>query len=108
VGLFRREASVPADAPVEVTNDADGSRFEARVGGHPAGHLAYRLEPDRVVLVHTQTERGFEGRGVASALARAALDDARARGLLVIPRCPFVRSYLDRHPEDQDLLPPAA
>ena len=108
-GRWRRRRDAPLDgAPVEVTDAAGASRYEARVGGELAGHLDYRREPDRIVLVHTETERAYEGHGVASALARAALDEARAEGLLVIPRCPFVRSYLERHAEDRDLLPPPA
>ncbi len=40
---------------------------------------------------------------IGSAIARAALDSARARGLRVIPQCPFIRAYIERHPEYQDL-----
>ena len=57
-----------------------------------------------VVLVHTEVATEFEGHGVGSRLAAAALDDIRARGLKVDPVCPFIARYLDRHPELSDLV----
>jgi predicted GNAT family acetyltransferase len=56
------------------------------------------------VFPHTEVEPAFEGRGIASRLARRALDDARQRGLQVVPACSFFRVYLRRHPEDADLI----
>ena len=90
---------------VRLTNDEAAHRYEAWVGDDLAGLLTYRLLPGRIVLVHTGTEAGFEGRGIASRLAAWALDDARARGLAVTPLCPFVASYVRRHPEYADLVP---
>ena len=75
------------------------NRYEARVGDALAGFLDYRLEGDRVVLVHTETVDGFEGRGVGSRLVEAALDAAADAGLAAVPECPFVVTYLKRHPE---------
>jgi len=49
--------------------------------------------------------RELEGRGLAGKMAKVALEDARARRLLVIPRCPFVAGYMRRHPEYLDLVP---
>lgn len=80
------------------------SRFEARRGGTMLGFVDYERSPDRVVLPHTEVDPAYEGQGVASSLARAALEDARQRGLLVDPQCPFVASYIDRHPEFADLV----
>lgn len=57
-----------------------------------------------IVLVHTEVAPAVEGRGVGSRLVSAALDDIRARGLRLVPICPFVRAYLGRHPEHGDLL----
>jgi uncharacterized protein len=57
-----------------------------------------------LALVHTEVEPRHEGRGFASRLVAGALDDIRARGLGVVPTCPFVRSYLERHPEYGDLV----
>jgi predicted GNAT family acetyltransferase len=65
--------------------------------------LRYARRGNVLDLLHTEVDEQFEGRGFASALARAALDYARANNLRVIPTCPFVRKYLDRHPEYADL-----
>ena len=66
--------------------------------------MTYRAGPGRVVLVHTETAPEFEGRGIASRLAQAALDDIRGRGLKVVPACPFVSSWIRRHPEYQAMV----
>jgi predicted GNAT family acetyltransferase len=66
--------------------------------------LRYVKRGDALDLVHTEVDEQFAGRGYASALARTALDYARANHLKVIPTCPFVRTYLQRHPEYDDLL----
>jgi len=58
------------------------------------------------VFTHTEIDDASEGRGLGSTLVRAALDDARRRGLSVRPDCPFVRAYVARHPDDYlDLVP---
>jgi predicted GNAT family acetyltransferase len=55
-------------------------------------------------LVHTEVPRALEGRGYASALATAALEHARHEGVKVIPSCPYVKAFLQRHPEYADLV----
>ena len=57
-----------------------------------------------VVFTHTEVDEAFEGRGLAGQLARAALDDVRARGGHVIARCPYIKGWIDKHPEYQDLV----
>jgi predicted GNAT family acetyltransferase len=89
---------------VTVTDNAQQHRYEAVVDGRPAGFAAYRLRPGFVVFTHTQVDAQFEGGGVGSALARAALDDVRAKGQQVVPLCPFVAAYIERHPDYQDLV----
>jgi uncharacterized protein len=87
-------------APVTVSDDREKSRFEAvDESGVVAGFAAYRREGDRVVFTHTEVDDAFEGRGVGSVLVRAALDAVREEGLRVVAECPFVRSYVERHPE---------
>ena len=95
-----------ADQPptITVTDDADRQRYEARVDGVLAGYATYELIPNGIVFLHTRTEPAYEGHGVGSHLAQFALDDARRRGLEVIPRCPFIAAYIDRHPEYADLV----
>ncbi|HEX6493118.1 MAG TPA: GNAT family N-acetyltransferase [Candidatus Dormibacteraeota bacterium] len=88
---------------LRVTDNPSLQRFEARVGECLAAVAVYRLEPGRVVFTHTETFAGYEGRGIASRLAGAALDEARARGLRVTPVCPFIAGYIRKHPEYADL-----
>jgi hypothetical protein len=87
-----------ADAP-------ESSRFEIRLGDELAGLLQYRLQGESISLLHTEIDERFEGRGLGSRLIAFALDDARARGLAVLPFCPFVKAYLERHGEYLDLVP---
>ena len=88
-----------------VDSPAD-ERYEARLDGQLAGIASYRLTGDTITFTHTVVEPGFEGRGVGGALARTALDDARARGLRVVPRCPFFARWIQRHPDYADLVVP--
>ena len=81
-------------------------RYELRVDGELAGLIAYRKEPGVVVLVHTEVFPSVEGRGLGSTLVAGALDDIRARGLRVVPLCPFAAAYVRRHPEYADLVVP--
>lgn len=84
------------------------SRFElVDDEGAVVGWVLYRQEaPDRIVYVRTRVEPEHEGHGYGSALAKGVLDEARRRGLRVEPVCPFIRAYLERHPEQADLVPP--
>ena len=77
--------------------------FELEIDGHRA-LAAYQLEGDRIVFTHTKVPHAIEGRGVGSKLIRAALDSARDQHLKVVPQCPFVATYIERHPEYRDLL----
>ena len=96
--------SEPADDLV-VTDDPDQHRYEARLGGDLVGIAEYRLHgEDQIVFTHTEVADAAEGKGVGGRLVRLALDDVRGRGLGVVPRCPFVRSYIEKHPEYQDLV----
>ncbi len=73
--------------------------------GEPAGFAAYRAKPGLIAFIHTEVDDAFEGQGVGSALVSQALDDARRKGLEVLPFCPFVNSYIHRHREYADLVP---
>ncbi|MFC5662140.1 GNAT family N-acetyltransferase [Kitasatospora misakiensis] len=84
--------------------DAEGAgRFEAWVDGDLAGFAEYLRSDELVVYPHTIVEPAHEGQGIGGALARAALDDARARGLAVLATCPFIKGWMLRHPEYIDL-----
>jgi hypothetical protein len=81
-----------------------GSRYEIRDGADVAGFAVYRRDGDTTTFTHTEVEPAYEGHGVGSELVRAALDAERAAGHHVAPRCPFVRSWIDRHPDYADLV----
>jgi len=89
---------------VVIRDNAPELRYELLVDGEPAGFIAYRRRPSAVALIHTDVEPRFEGQGLGTRLVEGALADIRERGLRVVPICPFVRSYLDHHPEFRDLV----
>lgn len=92
----------------DVRDNEDRRRYEIRVDGRLAGIAQYALVPDddRVgrVFDHTKIEPEFEGQGIGTELARGALDDIRARAIPMAATCPFIVSFLERHPEYQDLV----
>ena len=83
-------------------------RYEITADGEVAGFAAYALRGTELTLSHTEVDPAYEGKGLGSVLVRHVLDDARERGLAVLPACPFVRSYLQRHAEYVDLVPAGA
>ena len=89
---------------VSVSDNPRLRRYELRVDGAFAGEIMYRLERDRIVLIHTEVFPEVEGQGLGGQLVKGALDDIRARRLRVVPLCPFVASYVRRHPEYGDLM----
>jgi uncharacterized protein len=90
---------------VEVTDNPDKARFEILADGELAGFILYHLRGHEIAFTHTETDDRFRGHGLASQLVQTALDEARARHLAVLPYCPFVRSWLQDHPEYADLVP---
>ena len=98
--------SAAADAPV-VTDNPAASRFELHVGTQLAGFVTYQLDDDDAVIsfLHTEVEPGFQGWHLGTQLARFSLDDARKRGLAVLPFCPYISSWIRKHPDYADLVP---
>jgi predicted GNAT family acetyltransferase len=92
---------------MDVTRNGARHRYETTVDGHTAV-LTYREADGRVTLIHTEVPPELRGRGVADALAHAALDDACQRRLLMRPLCPFVHAFMKRHPEYASLVAPLA
>lgn len=93
-----------SDAPSDDVRDNPARhRFELEVDGHLA-IAVYSLAPGVITFIHTEVPEALAGRGVGSRLAKGALAQVRARGLKVVPRCPFIRGYIEKHPEWQDLL----
>ena len=100
------EKSTPTEADSVVVRDNKvEDQFELFFDGAPAGILNYRVEGDDYALTHTEIDPDFEGRGLGSALISHALDQIKAGGHGMLPVCPFVLSYLDRHPEYVELVP---
>jgi predicted GNAT family acetyltransferase len=92
------------DSPLTIVHNVDAHRFETSLGGDTA-RADYRLAGGEMRIHHTQVPRAFEGRGIAAALVRAALAYAAEHGLRVVPQCPYVVSYMRKHPETHALLP---
>lgn len=88
---------------LSIHHDTTAQRFEATVDGLHC-EASYRLADGVMHLVHTDVPRALEGRGIAAALVRSALAEARAQGWRVRPVCSYVQSYMRRHPDNNDLL----
>jgi predicted GNAT family acetyltransferase len=94
-----------ADAPqLEITDVPDARRYEARLGGELAGWVDYGRVRNRLVAVHTEVPPEFGGRGIAKALVRRVIADARAGGYTITPRCPLFAAHFERNPNDADVL----
>ena len=101
-----RKPKAPGGGDVVIIDNAAERRYEARIDAQLAGWVDYGRVQARLVALHTEVLPEFGGRGIASALVRRVLDDARAAGQTVTPRCPFFVSHFQRHPEDADLIAP--
>ena len=84
---------------LQVADRPASLRYEATLDGERVGVIEYRLDGDTIAMLHTEVDPGHEGEGIGSELVRRALDDVRANGKKVLPLCPFVRSFLERHDE---------
>jgi uncharacterized protein len=86
-----------------VTDNPARSRYELEVDCHTA-IAVYTLRPGVITFVHTEVPAELGGKGVGSTLVRGALEDVRRQGLKVAVRCSFVRAFIAKHPEFNDLL----
>jgi uncharacterized protein len=89
--------------PDAVRDNPALNRFELDRDGHTAVAY-YQLSPGVITFTHTEFPAELSGHGIGSELVRGALAAARARGLKVVPKCPFVAAYMAKHPEFNDLL----
>jgi uncharacterized protein len=85
-----------------IDNRAD-HRFELEVDGHLATEH-YKLDGDVITFEHTDVPKELGGKGVGSKLVQGALDQVRAAGLKLIPQCPFVKAWIEKHPDYADLV----
>jgi predicted GNAT family acetyltransferase len=93
---------------IEIADAPDEDRYVVDVDGNRAGFVSYQRTDDQIALMHAEVDPPMRRQGVASQLIAFALDDARAQGLSVLPFCPFVRDYLQRHQDYLELVPPGA
>jgi len=92
-------------ADVDIKNNPEKARYEAWLGDELAGYAEYELRDETITFVHTVVEDEFEGEGVGSTLVREALDEVQRDGELdVVVKCPFIREWIERHPDYEDLL----
>lgn len=89
---------------LQVERNDERSRYEGRHDGELISLVDYVLRGDTMIVIHTGTEHRWRGQGLAAQVTQAALDDARARGLQVVPRCPFTADFIASHPDYADLL----
>jgi predicted GNAT family acetyltransferase len=102
-----RQQDTPREAEaalVSVMDNPRASQFELRVNGVLAGYVTYRDARSGRAFEHTVIATEYQGMGLASQLIRSALNEARATGRTVLPLCPFVRSFIQRHPAYVDLV----
>ncbi|MCC7275966.1 MAG: N-acetyltransferase [Alphaproteobacteria bacterium] len=88
---------------IVVRDNPGAGRFEVRIGDQLAVAL-YQVTPRGIRFTHTEVPKELGGRGIATALVRTGLAEARRRGLKVLPDCPFFARYIKEHPEEQDIL----
>ena len=89
----------------QVTNNVERSRFEIHTeDGRLAGFAEYVARDGARDFTHTVVRDEFEGQGIGGQLARAVLDETRAEGLKVVATCPFIKGWIGKHPDYQDLL----
>jgi predicted GNAT family acetyltransferase len=91
------------DDMTDVTNNKADHRYELTVDGHLAATY-YKISDDVITFVHTEVSPELGGKGIGSKLVKGALDQVRSQGLKVVAECPFVKGYIDKHPEYSALL----
>jgi uncharacterized protein len=87
-----------------VRNNPEAHRYEIVEGDRVLGIAAYHNRGDTIVFTHTEVDQDSGHSGLGSTLVRAALDDVRSQGRTIVPLCPFVRGWIERHPEYEDLV----
>ncbi|MCG2462030.1 N-acetyltransferase [Flavobacteriaceae bacterium F89] len=87
----------------KLIDNAEAGQYEFHIDGQIA-KIAYRKKDDKIYLIHTEVPKALGGRGIASSLAKKVLKDIEKNKLVLVPRCPFVLSYIKRHPEWKKLV----
>ena len=87
----------------EIKNNPAAHRFETTINGDTA-FVDYKLRPGVLTVLHTEVPKALEGRGIAAALSKFALEYIAAEKLQLIPLCPYMQTYLKKHPEYESLV----
>jgi predicted GNAT family acetyltransferase len=87
----------------EIVNNTTHHRYELTVDGHLAATY-YKISDGVITFIHTEVPPELGGKGIGSQLIKGALDQVRSEGLKVIAQCPFVKAYIEKHPDYADLL----
>ena len=89
----------------QIADHPQHHHYALHIDGKSAAHIEYRMHGDKTIeLVHTEVGKDFEGKGLGSQIVRFALDDARKRGLEVIPTCTYIAGWVQKHPDYADLV----
>jgi predicted GNAT family acetyltransferase len=89
---------------MDIADHPERHRYELDIDGKKAAEIVYRLEGTTIELVHTEVKPGHEGQGLASRIATFAFEDAKKRGLKVIPTCTYIQRFVQKHPQYADLI----
>lgn len=98
------EQSTPDEESVEIRDAPEKGRYVLSVDGHPVGLVTYFDAGAQRVFLHTEVRPEFEGRGLAGKIARFALDDVRAQGRRVVNFCPYLKGFLERNHDWDDIV----
>ncbi|MEO0897308.1 MAG: GNAT family N-acetyltransferase [Bacteroidota bacterium] len=88
----------------ELIDNKEAKRFEFHLEGGKKAILEYIISKERIFLTHTEVPQGFEGQGLGSQLIKAVLEEVEKRQFVLVPLCPFVATYIKRHPEWKKLV----
>ena len=88
---------------MDVVENPAQNRFELTLDGGTA-LVAYRRDGERLVLVHTEVPSQFAGQGVGSKLAKGVFELLRASGRKAVVRCEFLKGWIAKHPEYEDVV----
>ncbi|MCU0284724.1 MAG: N-acetyltransferase [Candidatus Nanopelagicales bacterium] len=92
--------------PTTARDNQPAGRYELLDGEQVAGWIDYHRANGTITLTHTEVDPDHRDQGVARELAMFLLDDARARGLAVLPECPYIRRLIAKEPARfLDLVP---
>ena len=94
-----------SDLDPEIRDEREAKRYALEVDGQTSV-VTYNLIEGGLMVTETLVPEALEGRGIASRLARHVLADVKARGLVILPVCPFFAGYLKKHPEWAEIVHP--